>query len=358
MTRITMSLGLDPRPMKSTDTRRSHRAGIRALPIDLVFVVAFVLVADALASTASVWPFVRVLVGLPVLFFLPGYVLLAVLFPSGDVDQTTGEARAYRTGSIPLSIRLALSFGTSVAILPVFSVLLALSPVGFGANTFLWLLTAHVLVGATIGAVRRLRLPPEERLRLPVGRWMSELVEFVSDGRDRLDTAINVLLVIAIILAASGFAYAVIAPPDETGHTDFMLLTRSDDGEFVSAGYPTNFTRGGAEEIVVGVANNRGSPTDYSVVVELQRVSDRGQTMQIVERSELARYGSTVEPEETWYRPHDVTPDLVGEDLRLVYYLYRGSAPADPSMDTADDHLHLWIDVSLESGADLSEPPG
>lgn len=347
-----MTLRLDPLAMKPTDTRWSYRAGFSALPLDLLFVVVFLLVADALVSTVVTWPFLRILVGLPVLFFLPGYVLLAALFPAAAEEGTERDSyeHAYEVGSIPFPTRIALSFGLSVALIPVYSILLALSPVGFGASSILALLTVHVLLGAVIGAARRMRLPHGERFRVPVGRWRDELREFVSGGPGPLGTIINVFLVVAIVLAASGLAYAVFDPPAEAEYTDFLLLTRGEDDELVASGYPSNFTRGTGQELVVGIANHRDRATDYTVVVELQRIRGEGESFQIVERSELARYQATVDRDETWYRPHDVAPDLVGEDLRLVYYLYRGTAPAEPSMDTADDHLHVWIDVSLESG--------
>lgn len=346
--------------MKSPETRRSNRLIRRVLPIDLVLVVALVLVADALVSTVMVWPFLRVLVGLPVLFFLPGYVLLAVLFPTDGESQPvpTSRRRFYEAEGLSFTLRLALSFGLSVALVPVYSILLALSPVGFGEVAILGLLTVHVLLGAVVGAARRLRLPPEERLHVPVGRWLSDLVAFVSGGPGWSGTAINVLLVVAVLLAASGFAYAVFAPPEDTPYTDVMLLTRSEDGQYVAAGFPTNVTRGQSRELVVGIENHRDRLTDYTVVVELQRVRERDDALQIVERSELARFQATVEPGETWYRPHDVTPDLAGTDLRLVYYFYRGPVPAVPSTDTADEYLHLWIDVPLEPDADAADSAG
>lgn len=348
-----MTLRLDLLSMKSTEADRSSLVVLRALPIDLLVVVAFVLAADALVSTVTAWPFLRVLVGVPFLFFLPGYVVLAVLFPAAGSDHSPAGSRTsfYGTGSLPFPTRIALSFGVSVSLLPVYGVLLALSPFGFTPSSILLLLTAHVLLGALLGAVRRLRLPRRERFHVPAGRWLYELVGFLTAGSGRSGTAVNVLLVVTVLLAASGFAYAVFAPPDETEYADFMLLARGGDGEFVSGGYPTNFTRGIGQELVVGVANHRAGPTDYTVVVELQRIRGEGEDLQIVERSELGRYGATVQAGETWYRPHDVSPDLAGEDLRLVYYLYRGDAPAEPSIDDADDYLQLWIDVGLSPGS-------
>lgn len=344
-----MTLRLDPPPMKSMETGsvRGWEA-LRVLPGDLLAIVAFVLVADSVISVAVATPILRLLVGFPVLFFVPGYVLVAAMFPA---EHGRGERRGWRAltagGGLPLPTRLALSFGLSVALIPVFAVALAFSPVGFGRDSLLGLLTVFVLLGAAVGAVRRLSLPREERFRVPLRRRASDLVDFVR-GPDRpLAVGVNALLVVSVVLATSGFAYAVFVPPADAAFADFMLLTRSGDGEYVSSGYPTEFTQGEGQEVVVGIASHADTPTDYSVVVELQRARGEGEDLRVVERSELTRLGVTVGPDETVYRPHDVEPDLVGEDLRLVYYFYDGEAPENPSMATADDHLHLWIDVTL-----------
>lgn len=346
-----MALRLDPPPMKSTETRsvRGHRFD-RGLPVDLIVAVAFVLVADAVVSVAGALPILRAVVGFPILFFVPGYVLLAALFPAERAPGRTARRGLPTTGrGLDVPTRLALSFGISVALLPVFAVALAFTPFGFGTASLLGLLTVFVLVGATVGAVQRLRLPPEARFQLSARRRVAGFLGFLTGPESRAGVAVNLLLVVSVLVAGTGFAYAVFVPPADQGYEDFMLLTESADGEYVSSGYPTEFTRGQGQELVVGVANHREAATSYTVVAELQRVRGQGSSFQVVQRSELSRFGATVEPGETWYGTHQVAPDMAGENLRLVYYLYRGDAPQNPTMTSADQHLHLWINSSLGS---------
>lgn len=333
--------------MKSTESTYA-RGMLWLIPVDLLAMVALVLVADAVVSVAGALPIVRAAVSFPILFFVPGYVLLAALFPAKSPAGTT-SVRAGSTvdGGLELSTRLALSFGISVALLPVFAVALAFTPIGFGTTSLLGLLTVFVVVGAAVGAARRLRLPPEARYRLPARRWAGDVVGFVTGPRSRLGVAVNLLLVTSVLVAGTGFAYAVFVPPEDPQYEDFMLLTESADGEYVSSGYPTEFTRGEGQELVVGIANHRDEETTYSIVVEVQRVRGQGSAFQVVERNELDRFGATVEAGETWYGPHEVAPEMAGDDLRLVYYLYRGDAPQNPTTGTADEHVHLWINSSI-----------
>lgn len=343
-----MTVRLVHPPMKPTgSTSTGGWRAVRGLPVDLLVVVAFVLLADAVVSMADVLPTVRVVVGLPALFFVPGYVLLAVLFPAEDRSRSNADARLVPVGGgLAFSTRLALSFGISVATLPVLAVGLAVSPWGFDAASLLGALTALVVVGAVVGAARRLRLPPSVRFRVPVVRRASDLAGFVAGGGGPLGVGLNLLLVASVLVGASGLAYAVFVPAEDPGFTDFLLLTETSDGEYVSSGYPTNFTSGNGRPVVVGIANHREERTRYTVVVELQRVRGTGTDFRVVERSELDRFTATVGPGETWYGPRRVVPDLVGRDLRLIFYLYRGDAPAEPTTRTAGEHVHLWIDVT------------
>ena len=339
--------------MKPTESRSTQgRRVVRTVPVDLLVVVSFVLLADAVISVAGALPLLRVVAGLPILFFVPGYVLLAVLFPGespGESHSLPGRLSA--DGGLALSTRLALSFGLSVAIVPVLAVALAFTPVGFGTGPLLGLLTVLIVLGAVVGAARRMRLPPETRFQVPARRGIADLASFVTAPGSAAGVALNLLLVASVVVAASGFAYAVLVPPANPEYADYMLLTRGDGGEYVSSGFPTEFTRGQGQEVVVGVANHRDEATTYTTVIEVQRVRGQGPDFRVVERSELDRLRATVGPGETRYLPHQVAPDMAGQELRLMYYFYRGEAPANPTVGTADDHLHLWVNVSLGGSA-------
>jgi hypothetical protein len=71
-----------------------------------------------------------------------------------------------------------------------------------------------------------------------------------------------------------------------------------------------------------------------------------------VATSELDRFRATVDDNETWRLDHTVVPDRTGDDLQLQYLLYRGEAPARPSVDRAYRELHIWVDVTERSGTD------
>lgn len=324
--------------------QRASRA-VRNVPADVVAVAVFVGLAY-LATLVS--PFretiLRPLVALPLLFFVPGYALLGVLFPRRAGARTGGGTHAGETpapvgGRIDLPERLALSVGASVVLVPLAGLAVTLAGWPLSPSTAVHALGGFALIAMGLGWLRRERLPPEARFRLPYDRWLDRARAALA--APRRDVLLNVVLAASVVLATGGFAYALAVPTDGEAYTDFSLLTE-DGGDLVAAGYPSDLTAGESTELVVGIENHEGEQVEYTVVVVLERVDDGA----IVEREHLDRFSTTVAPGETVHERHEVTPTMTGEDLRLSYYLYRGDAPDQPSADSAYRHLYIWVDVA------------
>jgi len=80
-----------------------------------------VLIAAIILSPSNV---LRIILGLPFLFFFPGYTLMAVLFTKKE-----------GMGNIQ---RLILSFGISIAVVPLIGLILNYTPWGISLETVLY----------------------------------------------------------------------------------------------------------------------------------------------------------------------------------------------------------------------------
>jgi uncharacterized membrane protein len=320
-----------------------------ALPVDLLAVVGYVAVAVAVLTQSGVYGTpLAVAVGLPLLFFAPGYALVSLLFPGATPDDTaTNRTTAVvRQHGLTGGERAALGFGLSVALLPILGVAVAASPWPLAPSTVL-LSVAGLAAGlALLGAIRRLRRPADRRFSLPIRAWIGDARRAVSEG-SAADTALDIGLAAAVIVAVAAVGYAVAAPGPEPGYTSVSLLSQNETGKFVADDYPQNFQSGEGRPLVVELTNEERSRTDYSVVVELQRVrqADDGGA-EVLEERKLATFTPTVESGETWRTTHEVTPTMTGEDLRLVYLVYKGEPPEEPTTENAYRHVHVWIDVT------------
>lgn len=327
------------------------------LPLDIALVVGYLVVADIVLSTLPVGAVaVRALVGVPLLFFVPGYVLVAALFPAqkpridlAEADDTAVDRPDPERRHLDWRERLALSFGSSVAVLPLFGLLLSVVGVGYSTLTIVATISLVTALGLVPAVVYRLRTPPAERLELPTDRW-SAVIEGGVVERDDSIAAVNVLVAALVVVSLAGVGYAVVTPNNAESFTSVSLVTANEDGELVAAGYPATIDEGG-EELTLRLENEEGTTTDYTVVAQLQQVETAGATTTVLRREEVARMDARLAPGESWTSQHTVTPAMAGEDLRLIYYVYEGEPPAQHSTETAYRHVNVWVDVP-ESAAE------
>lgn len=313
-------------------------------PTDLIAVMAVLGV-----GFLSLWLWdgatVRVAAGVVTLLFLPGYVTAAALFPRRSLpnsDHTAGHE------PIGLRERAVVSFGLSVALLPILALVVGQFTEGFSELVAFGMVAGYVVVVGVVAWIRRRSVPPGERLSLPIRAWRAELRNGAGSGLTK-DRVLTIALVASVLLAGGVFGYAAANPADGETYTDFHLLTTNESGEQVSAGYPDRLARGEAASVTWGIESHEAESTAYTVVVVLERVSLSDDGAKRIETVELDRESATVAPGEQIHRTHEVDPTMVGENLRLSYYLYRGDAPDKASPETAYRHLYIWVDVGVFS---------
>ena len=99
---------------------------------------------------------IRIVLGLPLVLFLPGYSLIAALFPRKD-DLDGIE-------------RIALSFGLSIAITPLLGLALNYTPFGIRLLPVLIVLSVFTISLAMGAYARRSKIPEEDRFIIEF--WM------------------------------------------------------------------------------------------------------------------------------------------------------------------------------------------
>jgi len=128
------------------------------VPADLALVILLTLscIPFVLVPPLNETP-VRIILGLLLVLFLPGYSLIAALFPRKD-DLDGIE-------------RIALSFGLSIAVVPLLGLALDYTPFGIRLVPVLVVLSVFTVLLAVIAGVRRLGLPEGERFVVVVDGW-------------------------------------------------------------------------------------------------------------------------------------------------------------------------------------------
>jgi uncharacterized membrane protein len=116
------------------------------------------------------------------------------------------------------------------------------------------------------------------------------------------------------------------------------------NGELTAENYPTELEIGDEAPLVLTVTNHEGESVTYSVVIQLQGLSQQ-ETPTVVRREQLLTARNVVSDGETWQYDHTLAPTFTGNRLRAVYLIYRGEPPDQPTVDNSYRHLSLSIDV-------------
>lgn len=339
----------------------------RFLPGDLVAVVAAVVVTGVVVFAPVLnGTLLRVLVGLPFVLFVPGYALVAALFPErasdstrgapADGDGTTARDRRFVRPRLPdgRSItgieRVVVSFGTSVTVVVLSGFALDVSPWSIRLGSVFLTLAGLTLLWTGVAVRRRRAVPPEEQFRVPFPAWSTAGKTQLLEPETRVDLLLNVLLVVSVVVAAASGTYAVAVSDDGEGFTE-LYLPAANETAGGGVDYPVEFRRGESESLRIAITNRERQRLSYAVVVELQRTAVADGTVEVLESERLRRLEVTLGQNETWNRSVSVTPNASGRHLRLAVLLYRDGVPERPTVDNAYRELHLWVDVTADANA-------
>lgn len=335
---------------KTTDSW-GHRFQSGLLLGEIIVVIGFVALADFIVLSVS-FPPVRAVFGLPLLLFLPGYALLSVLFPSRRFRTRYGALDVFSSG-IDSVERFALSFGVSLALLPPIGLALwALSPHGFGVRVLIGVLSAEIGLGMLYGMYRRIQLPRNQRYRLPVDRWLSELwTDGITGGL--FGATMNVVLALSVIAAVVALGYGVLVPHGSEAYTGVSILDSSDgDPTFVNdSGTVTS-----GDQLALSVSNHEGRTITYTIVVVVEHIEDDGQQMTVRSSEELQRLETTVGAGETRHVNHTVSPPTEESNLRLRYLVYKDEPPTIPTAANAYRTVYFWLTDPAETTQRAVDP--
>ena len=270
--------------------------------INIIVVILFVIIAFLPNNVA------RIVLGLPVVLFFPGFTLLAALFPGKE-----------RLNAIE---RFALSFGLSVAVVPLIGLVLNYTPWGIRLYPILISLFIFIFAMSVIGWYRNRKLPQEERITLHINIRLPSPSHLWS-GQTLRDKIITVVLVVLIIGAVGVLVDVVRQPRSVEKFTEFYIL--NDAGKV--GDYPSTIIAGQDARVILGVINHENEAIAYKIEITL----DGKDILQIDPFTLIA--------EQKREQEVTITPVQTGDKQDLEFLLYKG--------DSADvyESVHLWIDV-------------
>ncbi|WP_436926715.1 DUF1616 domain-containing protein [Halosimplex amylolyticum] len=329
---------------------RPIRRSIREIPVDIGAVLVLVALGDLSLLLPSVTDVpVRLAFELLLVVFLPGYAVVAALFPRSSGRSATEDAERDATFDrrIEPTERFGLSFGLSLALVLLIGLVLTYTPWGLRRLPIIVSVSGFSAVAAIVAAVRRAQVPEEERFTVDVRSRIARLHNGFLDRSSPLDTTLNVFLSVGLLLALCSVGYVFMIPTEGQQNTEFYVLTENESGELVVSDYPQDFNVGETSPVTLRIQNDESKVQEYTIVASLQKIRHTNGTTTVTESRELERIHTTpVERGGTWTREYDIEPTMAGDQMRVAFFLYRGEAPRDPTVKSAYRELRLQVNVS------------
>lgn len=234
----------------------------------------------------------RIPLGLLFALFFPGYALIATLYPRKE-DLSGAE-------------RVALSLGTSLAVVSLIGLGVNFVPWGFRLGPVLLSLASFTAICSLLAAQARRRLPQPERFTIEIGFLFRQL-RTLSWGQ----VAIAGVIITAIALVGLRL-HAAHSPTGET-FTEFYVLNERGKAE----AYPDWIPAGKSADVILGIINRELRRTTYTIAVRANNLLETtlgpvtlhdGQKWERNVRVSLTRPGTHQEIEFLLFKDNDPVP--------------------------------------------------
>ena len=314
----------------------AEMADPKNIPKDLIVIAVWMLLAVLSIYVPFInETFIRVIFTVPVILFIPGYVLIAALFPEKK--------------SIDGIERFALSVGLSIAVVPLIVLVLNYTPFGIRLNPIVISLVLFTLIMMIITLYRRARLSDEEKFAVPFEKVKPALKEeLFPKNQGKFDKALSIILIAAIIVAAVTTVFVIAFPKDGEKFTEFYILGE----DKMADDYPEKFPVNSQQFVWIGIGNHEYRDVTYTVETLLLNAEwDSATNSSVIHASmPLDRFEVSVLDNTTYLEKYYFSVPYTGYN-RLEFLLYNetvpsASASAEEKMESAYRDLHLWIKVN------------
>lgn len=261
--------------------------------------------------------------GLLFLFFPPGYVFVAALFPAG--------------GRLEWLERIAFSAGCGPVALALLVFLLNLMSGGVSVSASILLTVFFTFGVGSLAYWRRRRLPTERRLSATI-----ELAALTPQEHRLSIWFLTITLVAALAAASAGLLTILATPSPSDRFTEFYVLGPT--GE--ASGYPTILNVSEPGSVILGVANREFATWSYTVRIDLVGVrivhnatTGTNDTVE-VNRTAWSVFNVTLVHGQIWTQQYTFQINQTGL-WKIQFLLYLNGA-----LRNAYREVHLFVRVS------------
>ena len=223
-------------------------------PTDLIIILIWSIVTVIFVFILPDGNLVRIIFGIPILIFVPGYALVSALWPKNRRNQLTDLDDNFE--------RVALSFGLSIVLVALVGLVLALTPAGINLATTLFTIFSLIIILSIVAYYRRMLLPIDKRYYIPFSIKSRD----PEGSNSRISTAI---VVTSFLISSFAVGYIILEPTEGEHYSEFYILDVNGTTDI----YPINMIAGEPATVRVGVVCHEYDYTNYSILVGIENAT-------------------------------------------------------------------------------------
>jgi uncharacterized membrane protein len=270
----------------------------------LLNIISFLLIVVIVVFPSNT---LRIVLGLPFLLFIPGYMLIVALFPRKDqLDNIERVAMSSLLSIIMVSFSVfALNF----------------TPWGIRLYPVLIVLTAIILFTSLTAWYRRRRIVGSDEtavtINFSLAFWRRKSI---------LDKLLLSILALTVLGTIGILGYAVVEPRTGEKFTEFYILGANGKVE----GYPDELVLGEEATVIVGIVNREHERVNYRVEVRINGVKNN-------------EWGPLVLDHDTKREEIiDFQPGIVEDNQKVEFLLYK--------QGQGESYRSLYLRVNVKRG--------
>jgi len=299
--------------------RIAVRLHFQAKPWDLYLSFAYTTVISVALLSIGIGNYVAIFT----VIFFPGYVLLSALFPTrNEIDWIE---------------RIALSFGLSIAVTPLLTLVLNFTPWGINLVSVVGAIDLFMVLAGIPAYRRRMRLPASDRLSMTFDVTWPSWGDYTTS-----DKILTACLTMSIGIAGATLAYVLTSPELRERFTEFYLLGPGGN----ASGYPTALNISQRGSVILGIVNHEAMSVSYTVRIDLVGVrvsfnatSGSNETVE-VNRTTWSTFNVTLADGRNWTQPYTFQINDTGL-WKVQFLLFK-----DGDVSSAYRKLHLYVTVT------------
>jgi uncharacterized membrane protein len=277
--------------------------------------------------------FLRFILALPMILFIPGYVLIAALFPTSvDIDKIE---------------RLVLSIGASIVMTPLIGLFLNFTSWGIRLDSVLVSLTVFIVSMVFIAVYRRSSVSPQSRYTIPVPEILCRISkDCTSSNQSPGNRIIFGICVFAILMVIASTVLAISLPTAGDKFTEFFILGENRTAD----AYPEMISPGILQAMYVGIGNHEYRTINYTVEVYLVPINKTA-SMLSSGFTPLKSYSVILDHNQTSVLPLEFSAPAAGF-YRMEFLLFNDTVPGpevsgQARINASYRNLHLQINATM-----------